>query len=121
MPESDDPQRSVPTGEEFLTAAASPEFEHLRRILLRFVFPMTAFFLVWYATYALLGAFAHEFMATQVWGRINMGIVLGLLQFVTTFAITFAYIRFADRKLDPAAEVVRQGFADGRYAAEAGR
>ena len=65
---------------------------------------MTAFFFIGYATCALLGAFAHDFMAKQVWGNINVGLVLGLLQFVTTFAITFIYARWAGRTFDPAAE-----------------
>lgn len=109
------PKAPAPTGAEFLSAAASPEFNALRTTLYRFIFPMTAFFVIWYATYALLGAFAHDFMAKPVWGNINVGLVLGLLQFVTTFAITGLYVRFADRKLDPAAEIVRKNFADGVY------
>ena len=62
----------------FIDMQASPEFQELRSRLRRFVFPMTAFFLVWYATYVLLGAFAHDFMATKVFGNINVGLLLGL-------------------------------------------
>lgn len=79
----------------------------MRNRLRRFVFPMTAIFLIWYFAYVLLGAFAHDFMATKVWGNINLGIVIGLLQFVTTFIITFIYVRFANRELDPRAEAFR--------------
>jgi uncharacterized membrane protein (DUF485 family) len=71
------------------------------------VFPTTAFFLIWYATYVLLGAFAHDFMATRVWGNINVGLLLGLGQFLTTFLITGIYVRFANRELDPRAEAIR--------------
>ncbi|MGB3696735.1 MAG: DUF485 domain-containing protein [Gordonia sp. (in: high G+C Gram-positive bacteria)] len=105
-----------PSQDEFLTAQATPEFQKLRGTLRRFVFPMTAFFLIWYAVYVLLGAFAHDFMGTPVWGNINVGLILGLLQFVTTFGITFAYVRFAGRDLDPQAEQIRQNFASGVYA-----
>ncbi|HNP58639.1 MAG TPA: DUF485 domain-containing protein [Gordonia sp. (in: high G+C Gram-positive bacteria)] len=116
MNDSDDtPGGAVPSGAEFVAAEASPEFANLWKTLRRFVFPMTAFFLIWYAIYALLGAFAHDFMGKPVWGNINVGLILGLLQFVTTFAITALYIRFASDKLDPAAEVVRKNFADGVY------
>jgi uncharacterized membrane protein (DUF485 family) len=97
----------VPSGEQFLAAQASPEFADLRRRLTRFVFPMTAFFLVWYGTYVLLGAFAHDFMATRVWGNINVGLLIGLGQFVSTFLITWIYVRFADRQLDPRAAAIR--------------
>ncbi|NDZ95055.1 DUF485 domain-containing protein [Streptomyces sp. SID6673] len=96
-----------PTGEQFLEVQASPQFQELRSRLRRFVFPMTAFFLLWYGLYVLLGAFAHDFMATEVWGNINVGLVLGLLQFVTTFVITGLYVRFANRDLDPRAEAIR--------------
>jgi uncharacterized membrane protein (DUF485 family) len=67
----------------------------------------SAFFLIWYAVYVLLGAFAHDFMATKVIGEINLGVILGLLQFVTTFVITGAYVKFANRELDPRAEAIR--------------
>jgi uncharacterized membrane protein (DUF485 family) len=86
---------------------ASPEFQELRTRLRRFVFPMTAFFLVWYATYVLLGAFAHDFMATKVFGNVNLGLLIGLGQFLTTFLITGIYVRFANRELDPRAAAIR--------------
>lgn len=102
-----DAQPPHPPGAEYLAIQASPEFQDLRRTLRRFVFPMTAFFLIWYASYVLLGAFAHDFMATKVWGNINMGLIIGLGQFVTTFLITGLYIRFANRELDPRAAAIR--------------
>jgi uncharacterized membrane protein (DUF485 family) len=46
-------------------------------------------------------------MATKVWGNINLGLILGLGQFLTTFLITGLYIRFAHRELDPRAEAIR--------------
>ena len=95
------------SGQTFIEVQASPEFQELRDRLRRFVFPMTAVFLVWYFLYVMLGAFAHDFMATKVWGDINVGIIIGLGQFVTTFLITFIYVRFANRELDPRAEAIR--------------
>ncbi|WP_199832551.1 DUF485 domain-containing protein [Gordonia iterans] len=110
---------STPGADEFIAAQESPEFQRLRKTLRNFVFPMTAFFLTWYGLYLVLGVFAPGFMGTPVWGNINVGLILGLLQFVTTFAITGAYIWFANHRLDPEAEVVREGFDDGTYAREA--
>lgn len=107
MPDTDQPARPAPTGEEFLAVQASPEFQELRSRLRKFVFPMTAFFLIWYAIYVLLGAFAHDFMATQVFGNVNVGLLIGLGQFLTTFVITGIYVRFANRELDPRAEAIR--------------
>jgi uncharacterized membrane protein (DUF485 family) len=97
----------APTGQQFLDMQASPEFLELRHRLRRFVFPMTAFFLVWYATYVVLGAFAHDFMATPVFGHVNVGLLIGLGQFLTTFLITGLYVRFANRELDPRAAAIR--------------
>ena len=108
MPETDLPPRAAPSGARFLAAQASPEFQELRSKLRRFVFPMTAFFLLWYALYVLLGAFAHDFMAIKVIGNINVGLLLGLGQFVTTFVITGVYVRFANRELDPRAAAIRE-------------
>jgi uncharacterized membrane protein (DUF485 family) len=98
---------SVPSGEQFVTIQASPEFAELRRRLRRFVFPMTALFLAWYATYVLLGAFAHDFMAIKVFGNINVGLLIGLGQFLSTFIFTGLYVRFANRELDPRAAAIR--------------
>jgi uncharacterized membrane protein (DUF485 family) len=97
----------VPSGEQFVAIQASPEFAELRRRLRRFVFPMTALFLAWYATYVMLGAFAHDFMAIKVFGNINVGLLIGLGQFLTTFVITGLYVRFANRELDPRAAAIR--------------
>jgi len=105
---TDNPPRDIhPSGVQYLAVQASPEFQDLRRALRRFVFPTAIFFLVWYAAYVLLGAFAHDFMATKVFGNVNVGLLLGLGQFVTTFLITGLYIRFANRELDPRAAAIR--------------
>jgi uncharacterized membrane protein (DUF485 family) len=108
VPETDRPERVAPTGEQFLAMQASPEFQELRTRLRRFVFPMTAFFLLWYALYVALGAFAHDFMAIRVFGNINVGLLIGLGQFLTTFVITGLYVRFAGRELDPRATAIRE-------------
>jgi uncharacterized membrane protein (DUF485 family) len=69
---------------------------------------MTAFFLLWYGLYVALGAFAHDFMATRVFGNVNVGLLIGLGQFLTTFLITGLYVRFANRELDPRAAAIRE-------------
>jgi len=108
VPETDRPERVAPTGEQFLAMQASPEFQELRNRLRRFVFPMTAFFLLWYGLYVALGAFGHDFMATRVFGNVNVGLLIGLGQFLTTFVITGLYVRFANRELDPRAAAIRE-------------
>jgi uncharacterized membrane protein (DUF485 family) len=99
--------------QEYLAVQASPEFQDLRNRLRRFVFPMSALFLIWYFAYVLLGAFAHDFMAINVWGNVNVGLLIGLGQFVSTFVITGIYVRWANRDLDPRAEAIRTELEGG--------
>ncbi len=86
----------------------SAEFADLRSRLRRFVFPMSAAFLVWYLAYVLLASYARDFMAIKVLGNINVGLIIGLLLFVTTFLITTLYVQYANKNLDPAAERLRK-------------
>jgi len=97
-------QRNSPN---FPAIQASPEFTALRRRLRRFVFPMSALFFVWYLTYVLLAAYARDFMSHRLFGSVNVGLVLGLLQFVSTIAITIAYVRFTRDKVDPQVAAIR--------------
>ena len=46
-------------------------------------------------------------MAIKVFGNINVGLIIGLGQFLTTFVITGLYVRFANRELDPRAAAIR--------------
>ncbi|TDD57122.1 DUF485 domain-containing protein [Kribbella antibiotica] len=85
----------------------SPDFSELRRRFRRFVFPMTGLFLVWYFVYVLLADYAHGFMSTKVFGNITVALLFGLGQFVSTFAITLLYVRWADQKFDPDAKHLR--------------
>ena len=87
---------------------ASPEFQALRSRFRRFVFPMTALFLVWYFVYVLLANYAHDFMSTKVWGNITVGLLFGLGQFVSTFAITMIYARWANKRFDAQADELRR-------------
>jgi uncharacterized membrane protein (DUF485 family) len=109
IPLSTDTSRShaPPPAERYIAMEKTPEFAALRKALRGFVFPMTIAFLAWYALYVILSAYARDFMATEVVGNINVALVFGLLQFVSTFLIAWLYARYADRKLDPPAERLR--------------
>jgi len=98
---------------DYVAVQASPEFAALRKTLRGFIFPMTVAFFLWYALYVILSAFARDFMGTKVVGNINVALIFGLLQFVTTFLIAWLYARFADRKLDPAADAIRAKLDNG--------
>ncbi|MBW0104059.1 DUF485 domain-containing protein [Pseudonocardia sp. KRD291] len=96
-----------PTGTIYEQVQATPEFRAFRGRLRRFVFPMTVVFLVWYLAYVALASYAPGFMAIRVAGNINVGLLIGLGQFVSTFVITQLYVRFAEREIDPAATHLR--------------
>jgi len=99
----------VPAEEtDYQRVQRSPEFQDLRRRFRNFVFPMTALFLVWYFLYVLLASYAHDFMSIRVAGNITVGLLLGLGQFVSTFAITMIYARWANRRFDAAADELRR-------------
>jgi uncharacterized membrane protein (DUF485 family) len=74
---------------------------------------MTIAFLAWYALYVVLSAYARDFMATEVVGNINVALVFGLLQFVSTFLIAWWYARYANRRLDPVADRLRAELEQG--------
>jgi len=99
--------------------AQSPEFRELRRRYRGFAFPATVIFLAWYLLYVVMSMFAGDFMGTRIVGNINVALVFGLLQFLTTFAIAALYSSYSNRKLDPLAEQLRG--QDVRARAEAGR
>lgn len=94
-------------GADYVDALQSEPFRRLKRAHRSFVLPVAVLFLVWYFAYVLLADYAHEFMATPVIGNINIGLLLGLGQFVTTFAITTWYVSYANKKLDPLADEIR--------------
>ena len=95
------------TDVDYVAIDRSPEFVGLRRALRRFIFPMTVAFFLWYALYVILSAYARDFMGTKIVGNVNVALVFGLLQFVTTFVIAWLYSRYANRRLDPLAEQLR--------------
>ena len=103
----------------FVTTHGSARFRELYRRLTRFVFPMSAAFLVWYLLYVLMSAYARDAMATRLFGNVNLALVFGVLQFVTTFGIAIGYSRYAQRRLDPLADELRGEQAE--QAAEGGR
>ena len=93
---------------DFKEVQSTEQFQELRKRHRSFVFPLSIAFLLWYFAYVLLADYALGFMSIKVWGNINVGLILGLLQFVSTFAITGWYVSYSNRKLDPIASEIRQ-------------
>jgi uncharacterized membrane protein (DUF485 family) len=93
--------------------AKSDDFVELRRRYRAFVFPWTIAFLVWYLLYVALSNWAPDFMGTTVVGNINVGLVMGLLQFVTTFGIAYLYAKHAAKNFDPLADKILARYQEG--------
>ena len=88
------------------------EFTELRRRYRGFVFPATVAFLAWYLLYVVMSMWAPGFMNKQLWGNVNVALVFGLLQFLTTFLIAWLYARYMNRNVDPLARGLEQRYAD---------
>ena len=105
-----------PSPELYRALHASADFQTLRRRYRAFAFPATVAFLAWYLLYVVLSNWARDFMSIEVLENVNVALILGLLQFVSTFAIAWLYARHAERELDPIARRLER-----RYDEETGR
>lgn len=103
---------------DFERVQASGQFDQLKRNFRNFAFPMTAVFVVWYFLYVLLSTYAVGFMSIPLIGYLNVGMTMGLLQFVTTFLITWLYVRHANKNLDPLAAQLRDDLEGGTQRAD---
>ncbi|MEQ4300688.1 DUF485 domain-containing protein [Plantactinospora sp. B6F1] len=119
---TDTPAPASAPADRYVAVQQSDEFVGLRKALRGFVFPMTVAFFLWYALYVILSAYARGFMRHELADNINVALVFGLLQFVSTFLIAWFYSRYAGRKLDPIADRIRaelNGVTDERKEEEA--
>jgi uncharacterized membrane protein (DUF485 family) len=98
--------------EIYRTVQSSAAFQEIRRSYRAFVFPATGVFLGWYLLYVAAQAAAPGLMRRQVAGPLNVAWVLGLLQFASTFLLTWLYARNARTKRDRAALELRWNTQD---------
>jgi uncharacterized membrane protein (DUF485 family) len=96
--------------EVYNTIAQESDFIELRRRYGSFAFPATIAFMAWYILYVVCNNWARDFMNIEVLPNINIALVWGLLQFVSTFAIAYFYARHARKSLDPLATKLRDEF-----------
>lgn len=100
--------RREPTAEDFSAMRVSPQFKELRGAYRNFTFPMTVAFFTWYVVYVVAASFAPDFMGKELGGGWNVGLVFGIAQFVTTFAITWVYVKYANKNIEPRAAAIRE-------------
>ncbi|MEU3703494.1 DUF485 domain-containing protein [Streptomyces anulatus] len=87
----------------YLEVHRSEAFREVRRRYRRFVAPAALAFLLWYLAYVVAATTAPGLMARPVAGAVNVAMVAGLGQFLTTFLLTWAYARHARLRRDRAA------------------
>lgn len=109
--ESDDtdaPESAPPVvGDVYLEVQRSEAFREVRSRYRRFVVPAVVLFLTWYVAYVVAATAAPGFMARPVAGAVNVAMVAGLGQFLTTFLLTWSYARHARLRRDRAALELR--------------
>lgn len=87
----------------YLEVQRSAAFQEVRSRYRRFVIPAIAVFFPWYVGYVVTATTAPGFMARPVAGAVNVALVAGLGQFLTTFVLAWAYARHARLRRDRAA------------------
>ncbi|WTG93863.1 DUF485 domain-containing protein [Kitasatospora sp. NBC_01560] len=93
--------------EVYRAVQASEAFQAIKLGYRAFVFPVSGAFLGWYLLYVAAQAAAPGVMRSQVAGPVNVAWLLGLLQFASTFLLTWLYARNARTKRDRAALELR--------------
>jgi uncharacterized membrane protein (DUF485 family) len=110
------PSRSPTTGrmaeEEAVTATEAvgkdPEMVELERRHSRFVWPATAFFIVYYMLLNVLAGTSPDLMGRKLFGEFTFGYLFALSQFVMAFVVAWVYSRWAARRMDPLAADLRE-------------
>jgi uncharacterized membrane protein (DUF485 family) len=100
------------TEDEAVTATEAvgkdPEMIELERRHRRFVWPVTAFFLIYYMSLNVLAGTAPDLMGTKVFGEFTFGYLFALSQFLMAFVVAWVYSRWAATRMDPLAADLRE-------------
>ena len=111
-----EPSRSPTTGrmpaEEAVTATEAvgkdPEMAELEHRHSRFVWPATAFFLVYYMALNVLAGTSPDLMGKKLFGQFTFGYLFALSQFLMAFVVAWWYARWASSRMDPLATDLRE-------------
>ena len=111
-----EPSRSTATGrmsrDEAVTATEAvgrdPEMIELENRHRRFVWPATAFFLVYYLTLNVLAGTSPDLMGRKLFGEFTFGYLFALSQFLMAFVVAWVYSRWAASRMDPLATDLRE-------------
>jgi len=75
---------------------------------LRVALALTAAMLVVYFGFILLIAFAKDFLSRTVTDGLSVGMALGVVVILATWALTWIYVRWANRVYEPALDELRE-------------
>jgi len=92
--------------------AALDEFKALLTAKRKFIVPATIFFIVYYFSLPVLVGYAPQWMATKVFGVINVAYLFALSQFFVAWMVAWAYVRAANR-FDGMAQRLLDGLKQG--------
>ncbi|MEO5877666.1 MAG: DUF485 domain-containing protein [Streptosporangiaceae bacterium] len=90
-----------PADGDFNAISHDRRFRLVRKRSRRLAMGLISSFLGWYFLYIALSAFARDLMAHPVIGHINVALLLGVLQFLSTFLLAWRYTRYSRRMIDP--------------------
>jgi uncharacterized membrane protein (DUF485 family) len=99
--------RAAAAADVYLEVQRSAAFQEVRSRYLGFVVPAGIGFFAWYVAYVVTATSAPGLMARPVVGAVNVAMLAGLGQFLTTFLLTWAYARHARLRRDRAALELR--------------
>ncbi len=84
------------------------DLERLSAQRFRVAAVLTATMMVVYFGFILLVAFAKGFLGELVADGLSVGILLGVLVILSTWVVTWIYVRWANRTYEPAARRLRR-------------
>jgi uncharacterized membrane protein (DUF485 family) len=93
---------------------SSEEFRELTHRRHRFLAAASLVSIGGFLAYLLLATFAHGFMGTRVLGGVPVAFLAAVSQVLLTWAVTWAYLRKADREFGPLEDRVLQ-VAEARF------
>ena len=94
-----EPRRVGDTDDAALEAVAAKR--------LRMALKLTGAMLFVYFGFILLIAFGKDFMSNQITDGLSVGMALGVLVILSTWALTWIYVRWANRVYEPEVERLR--------------
>lgn len=105
---------SRPGGDGWLAMAEDPEFRALVLSKRRFLLNCWLLVVSSYFSLSVGVAWFPDWFATPVYGEINIGLLLALLEVLLVLMVAALYVRRASRDFDPRAEALARRFSAAR-------